>query len=243
MDNSHWHNNPNDPRTWGPPMHPADAQRLDWSPNPYQPASAPFQPPQPVASVPFGSATGMPSSMVIPFLRDVAAGSFIVNVIFVGMLWRLWICLYPLSALTGALTFLVATPLLRSVLPPSTVIAPGLLPVAGGIIAAVVALWNASRLEEVLAHNAFYRILRHLVRLPLLGMATAMALQKAELRPFDPTLSGIAQVLRTATNLAIVVGVMIASHFILWNWRWGREFWHRRLASANLRRRGRQAVV
>ena len=242
MENSNWHNNPNDPRTWGPPMHPADAQRLDWSENPYRPVSSSSQP-QPAGSVPFGSANGMPLSMVIPFLRDVAAGSFIVNVIFVAMLWRVWVCLYPLSALTGAFTFQVATPLLRRVLPPSTVIAPGLFPVAGGIIAALVALWNVSRLEEVLAHNAFYRLGRHLVRLPLLGMATAMVLQRAERRPYDPTLSGVARVLRTPTNLEIVVGVMIASHFILWNWSWGREFWHRRLASAQLRRRGRQAVV
>jgi hypothetical protein len=31
---------------------------------------------------------------------------------------------------------------------------------------------------------------------------------------------------------------MIASHFILWNWKWAREFWHHRLVAAQLRKRG-----
>jgi hypothetical protein len=88
----------------------------------------------------------------------------------------------------------------------------------------LVAGWNVGRLEEVLARSWVYRVLRHLVRLPLLGMSTAMVLQKAQLRPYDPSLKGIAEVLRTPSNLAIVVGVMIASHFILWYWKWGRKF-------------------
>jgi hypothetical protein len=224
MDQSPWHNNPNDPRTWGAPMHPADAQRLDWAqPGSNErwntPVNTPYQP-QPVGSAPFGDPNGMPVSMVPSFLKDVLAGSFIINVIFVGILWQVWVCLYPLSALAGGVTFAVATPVLRTLLPPTTVIAPGLFPVAGGIIAALVAGWNVCRLEEILAKSGLYRLLRHLVRLPLLGMSTAMALQKAELVPYDPSLSGIARVLRTPMNLEIVVGVMIASHFIVWNWRW-----------------------
>jgi hypothetical protein len=31
---------------------------------------------------------------------------------------------------------------------------------------------------------------------------------------------------------------MIASHFILWNSKWAREFWHHRLVAAQLRKRG-----
>lgn len=224
----------------GPPVHPAEAQN---PPHPVEFPTAPPQPQRPVGSAPFGDSNGMPVSMVPSFLKDVLAGSFIINVAFVGILWQVWVCLYPLSALAGGVTFAVATPVLRALLPRTTVIAPGLFPIAGGIIAALVAGWNVCRLEEVLAKSYFYRVLRHLVRLPLLGMATATILQKAQLRPYDPSLGGIAQVLRTPSNLGIVVGVMIASHFILWNWKWGREFWHRRLASAQLRRRGWQAVV
>jgi len=93
----------------------------------------------------------------------------------------------------------------------------GAFPVAGGIIAALVAGWDVCRLEKVLAKSFFYRV----VRLPLLGMATAMALQKAQLLPYDPSLTGIARILRTPMNLEIVAGVMIASHFIFWNWKWG----------------------
>jgi hypothetical protein len=40
--------------------------------------------------------------------------------------------------------------------------------------------------------------------------------------------------LKDHTNLSIVIGVMVAAHFILWNWKWARAFWHRRLASARL---------
>jgi hypothetical protein len=55
-------------------------------------------------------------------------------------------------------------------------------------------------------------------------------------------LGGIARVLGVQVNLAIVIGVMIASYFILWHWKWAREFWHHRLSAACLRKRGIQAV-
>ena len=247
MDQSQWHNNPNDPRTPGAPMHPAEEQRLRDNPLAqnerwYVPVPDASIPMRPVASVPFGDPHGMPPAMVPSFIKDVLSGSWIINVIFVGLLWQVWVCLYPFSALAAGFTFAVVTPILRGVLPPTTVILPGLLPVIGGVIAGLVAGWNTCRFEEVLEKNALYRVVRHLVRLPVIGMSTAMALQKAEGFPYDPSPGGIAQVLEVQMNLAIVLGVMIASHFILWHWKWGREFWHHRLSAACLRKRGIQAV-
>ena len=228
-------------------MHPAEAARLRDNPQAqnerwYVPAQDASIPMRPVASVPFGDPHGMPPAMVPSFIKDVLSGSWIINVIFVGVLWQVWVCLYPFSALAAGFTFAVVTPILRGVLPPTTVILPGLLPVIGGVIAGLVAGWNACRFEEVLEKSTLYRVVRHLVRLPVIGMSTAMGLQRAEGFTYDPSPGGIAQVLKVQMNLAIVLGVMIASHFVLWHWKWGREFWHRRLSAACLRKRGIQAV-
>src|SRR5690348_10632548 len=133
------HDNPNDPRTAGPPMHPAEEARLKDNPHaqnerwyvPMQDVSIPMRP---VSSTPFGNPNGMPPSMVPSFLKDVLSGSWIINVVFVGVLWQVWACLYPFSTLAAGFTFAVLTPILRGVLPETTVILPGLLPVIGGIM-------------------------------------------------------------------------------------------------------------
>jgi hypothetical protein len=234
--------NPHDP-VWSPeyreanhlpPLHPADLQRLQWTPVPESP---PFEPSMPQPS-PLPTGTPMPAGDVLPFLRNQARGDFLLNVIFVGILWEVWICLYPLSALAGLLTLTNGMPFLRSVLPASPIIGPGLYAVVLGILAALVVLWNVSRLEHKLARYGAYRILRHLVRIPLLGIATVVAIEEAQGFPYDPTPAGINRILKTPANLAIVVGAMVAAHFILWNWKAARAFWHRRLESAQLRTRG-----
>jgi hypothetical protein len=129
---------------------------------------------------------------------------------------------------------LYALPFLRSALPPSPVY-PGLYAVALGVLGAAVVLWTVSRLEEFLTRHTLYRIFRHLVRLSLLGLTTVAVIEKVGQLPYNLTLKGIAPLLETPRNLAIVFGVIIASHFILWNWKGARAFWHRRLAGARLR--------
>lgn len=221
----------------GPPVHPADAQMrlpMDHAQT-YQPLSSPTIPFSSGSGVPAGP--GMPVEDVLPILRTAAQGDFLLNLIFIGFLWEVWVCLYPVAALAGILTLIYGMPFLRSVLPPSPVIGPGLFAVVLAFVAAAVVLWSVSRLEHVLAGSGPYRILRHAVRLPLLGLATVIMIQKVQGLPYDPMPAGVMQVLKTPTNPAIVLGVMIASHFILWNWKWGREFWHRRLMSAQLRER------
>ncbi|MGO8819614.1 MAG: hypothetical protein ACLQVG_33685 [Terriglobia bacterium] len=153
-----------------------------------------------------------------------------------GILWELWVCLYPLSALAGFFTWMYSIPVLRPLLPQIGVTDPGLCIVAGALAGAV-ALWIASRYEHVLARYSAHRIPRHLIRLPLLGLATALAIQKFEGFRYNPTPAGLEPILKVPQNLAVAVGVMIAAHFVLWNWTSAREFWHRRLAGAQLRKR------
>jgi hypothetical protein len=229
--------NPSNPYPYGPPGGPGSPE----PPKEPQPISMPdwkpMDPPSfPAPYVPSGS--GMPPGSAIRTVGGAASGDFVLNLIFVGFLWELWVCLYPLPALAGLYTLVYAMRFLRGVLPPSPIIGPGLYAVVLGSLAAAIVLWSLSRLEHVVAHHRSYRIARHLVRLPLLGMVTIVAIQKMQRLPYDPTPSGIAPILKSPTNLAVVLGVMLASHFILWNWKDAREFWHRRLSGAQLRKRG-----
>jgi hypothetical protein len=234
--------NPNDP-IWSPqfreanhlpPLHPADLQRLQWGPQPQQ-DNSPILPTPISAPMPTGG--GMPIGDVLPFLHKQARGDLGLNVLFVGVLWEVWICLYPLSALAGLLTLTNGMPLLRSLLPDSPIIGPGLYAVVLGSIAALVVLWNVSRLEHTLARNTAYRVLRHVVRIPLLGLAAVVAIEEYQGFPYDPSPAAITRILQNPVNLALVVAAMIAAHFTLWNWKKAREFWHRRLEGANLRKR------
>jgi len=228
--------NPFNPYPFGPPGGPGspeppkDPQQIS-TPS-WLPATTPTPMPSPV---PYGQ--GVSFGQAVLRLGRSGGGDFFFNLIFVGILWELWVCLYPLSALTGFFTWMYSIPLLRPLLPQMGVTDPGLCVVAGALAGAVV-LWIASRYEHVLARYSAYRIPRHLVRLPLLGFASALAIQKFEGFRYNPTPAGLEPILKVPQNLAVVVGVMIAAHFVLWNWTSAREFWHRRLAGAQLRKRG-----
>jgi len=197
---------------------------------PFQPVTAP--------TLPIPSGPLKPAKEALPFIVNAAGKDFVLNLIFVGFLWEVWVCLYPLAAFAGFFALIYGMALLRNVLPPSPVIAPGLYVVVLGFLAAGVVLWSVSRLEHTLARFSAYRISRHLVRLPLLGLATVIMIQKVQQLPYDPSPSGVMRILKVPTNLAIAIAVMVAAHFMLWNWKWAREFWHQRLAAAQLRRRG-----
>jgi hypothetical protein len=128
-------------------------------------------------------------------------------------------------------------PLLRSLLPDSPIIGPGLYAVVLASIAALVVLWNVSRLEHTLARHNAYRPLRHMVRIPLLGLAVVVAIEEYLGFSYDPSPAAITRILQNAAKLAFVVASTVAAHFTLWNWKRAREFWHRRLEGANLRKR------
>ncbi|MGA2189351.1 MAG: hypothetical protein ABSH33_12535 [Steroidobacteraceae bacterium] len=227
---------------WGNPvpLHPADAQRTPeagWQ----TPVNTPFVPTlMPPASMPPPSY--IPNSQRLPAaeLPGVIArgikGDFLLNVIFVGVLWEVWVCLYPLAALAGLYTFVLALPFLRRALPDSPIIGPGLYAVILAPVAALIVLWSVSRLEHVFARNLLFRVIRHGVRLLLLAALTLLVIQKTQGHPYDPSLAEAYRILGSPQNLTIVVAVVIGSHFALWNWRFAREFWHRRLESARLRK-------
>ena len=160
-----------------PPLHPADLQRLQWG-SQALPDTTPILP-SAAAGLPSATAgPGMPIADVLPFLGKQARGDFGLNLVFVGVLWEVWICLYPLSALAGLLTLTNGMPLLRSLLPDSPIIGPGLYAVVLGSVAALIVLWNVSRLEHTLARHRAYRVLRHVMRIPLLGLATVVAIEE-----------------------------------------------------------------
>jgi hypothetical protein len=223
--------------TWGNPvpLHPADAQRTPeagWQ----TPVNTPLAP----ASMP--PAPYIPNHQRLPVVElpgVVARGirkDFLLNVVFVGVLWEVWVCLYPLAALAGLYTFVLALPFLRRVLPVSPIIGPGLYAVILAPLVALSVLWIVSRLEHVFARNILFRGLRHGVRLALLAALTLVLIQKTQGHPYDPSLAEAHRILSSPQNLIIVLAVAIGSHFALWNWRSAREFWHRRLESARLRK-------
>jgi hypothetical protein len=41
--------------------------------------------------------------------------------------------------------------------------------------------------------------------------------------------------LTNPVNLGVWAAIMVAIHFLLWNWKWGRSFWHRRLVWLGLK--------
>jgi len=168
-----------------------------------------------------------------------AKNDFLVNLIVAGILSPVWVCLYPLSAAAGFFTLLYGAGLAIRFIPPSAPLSPNLIASAIALVAALIVLWNVSRLEHVLARFSAYRIPRHVVRLVLLAAATVLAIERFQGIPISyPALqSNFTRVLSNPVNLAIVAGVMVASHFILWNWKWAREAWHQRLVGAGLRAR------
>lgn len=103
------------------------------APPPFQPESSPA-PVYPVSTGPFFPTGNMPTgnTRTYPAVAGNLGGDFLLNLIFVGILWQFWICLYPLSALAGLFTLVYALPYLRGVLPISPIIGPGLYAVCGG---------------------------------------------------------------------------------------------------------------
>jgi len=167
-------------------------------------------------------------------------GDFVLNLVFVGVLWEVWILLYPLSAAIASFSLLYGAGLARRFVPNDSAINPDLLASSIAVAAALIVLWNVSRLEHVLARFMVYRIARHLVRVVLAGVIAIAAIQSLQGIPLWYRLPtrDVSQVLASPKNMGIVLGVMLAAHFVLWNWRWGRQFWHRRLMGAQLRKRG-----
>lgn len=154
------------------------------------------------------------------------------------MLWPLYVALYPIAGLAAGAAMIAAILLLQGVLPPQ----PGMpfnvfvwliALAASGAAAVVVTRFVESRL----AQNAAFRIARHVLRLALFGGMTLIVIQKATGIPSDTTM-GVDFIKASATpiNLAIVLGVVVGMHFLLWKGEGFRSFWHRRLEAVGARK-------
>lgn len=233
---------PPDPNApWNPSNDPMDVfgKNRAWG-GPPASASEPFQPvPNPLLNADYSQYRNLrPAGEAVSVVAHAFAGDFIFNLIAVGALWPVWVCLYPLSALTGALTFFYAYPFLLRFVPRSLLVGESLPVLIVGFGAAAVVLWNVSRFEHILAANQGFRIARQMVRLPLFGLLAILAIEKAHGVRYNLAWPLVSRILSIPQYLAIVIGAMVAAHFILWNWKSAREFWHRRLMGAQLRRRG-----
>jgi len=165
-------------------------------------------------------------------------GDFLLNLALVGCVSPVWACLYPLAAGAGCLAlFFVAGVAIRFI-PRDAPLNPNLIASSIALFAALVVLWNVSRFEHVLARFNAYRIPRHLVRLGLLGGLAVVSIEWLRGIPLSFAVSApsFKRALFDPTNLGIVLGVVVASHFILWNWKWAHDVWDRRLIAARLRK-------
>ena len=231
---------PPDPNApWNPSNDPMDVFGKNragaWPVTPLSPSQPP---PNPFAAAPAGWGPGVSLGEAVTRVGHAAAGDFVMNLAVVGILWVLWVCLYPLAALAGAFTFYDAFPFLLRFVPRPLLAGFGVSLMVVGLAAAAVVLWIVSRLEHVLAGNRVYRLARHFVRLPLLGLAAILLIERAHGVRYTLALPVVSRILSIPQYLAIVIGTMVAAHFALWNWKWGREFWHERLRGAQLRKRG-----
>jgi len=231
---------PPDPNApWNPSNDPMDIYGKNragaWPITPLNPS----QPvPNPSAAAPVYWGPGVSLKDAVTAVGHSAAGDFFLNLVVVGVLWEAWVCLYPLAALAGAFTFYYAFPFVLRFVPRSLILGSGLSLMVVGLAAAAVVLWIVSRFEHVLAGNGVYRLARHFVRLPLLGIAAILLIERTHGVRYTLALPVVSRVLSIPQYLAIVIGTMVAGHFALWNWKWGREFWHERLRGAQLRKRG-----
>ena len=212
---------------WGP--HGPEISPNQVKPNPTPSALPAFgQPTDDFPQQSVGASGGGPS----PFL------SIAISLIMVPLVWMFWICLYPLTAATAIVTAFFTGTMLRRVLTASDELAVAQV---GGIVAGFVAAIIVSRIEYKLTQNFAFRWARHAVRLLLFGalalpwiqaMIGNAKIDNSSTRYIFAVLSNprflIAQ-LTLPQNLAIVAGVMIAMHFVLWKGDRFRAFWHRRL--------------
>jgi hypothetical protein len=153
--------------------------------------------------------------------------------------------LYPLNALAGLATIVVAAPLLTRFLPPDLLFDIHPLPMLLTIAAGYATIAGMSRLEYGLARYPVFRIVRHAVRLalfaaltiPLIQLATGLYTPHPVLYILDviANLQNIALVLRNPENIAIVLVVVVGLHFLLWKAERLRLFWHCRLEAIGLK--------
>ena len=178
------------------------------------------------------SAPPMPSGEVSAIPAQIVTSALLML-----MIWEVFPCLYPMTVIAAIMARLLTEPLVNLVEPAET---KGDLGYLMGWLAAAVAVGIMIRLEYRLAQNPGFRLSRHVVRMVLFSMLAIPILMLCMGAPYSksttlfifsvvtspPTMLSF---LAEPSNLAIWAAFMVGVHFMIWNWKWGRQFWHNRL--------------
>lgn len=227
-----------DTQPWGPhgPTVPAHTT----TPNPTAASPAPaFEQPdyysaQTSAAAAAGALGGDPISMIVI--------NFILSFFMMAMLWEVFICLYPVTSLAAVLAAYFTIPIFTRMLPPDGHNVAMVTGIALGAVVAGVLI----RIEYRLAQNTPFRLARHGMRLvllsllviPVMMLGTGSVTLNGTAGFFTTVLNQPSLMLRFFTspvNLGIWAAIMVAMHFLLWNWSWARRVWHRRLVWIGLK--------
>jgi hypothetical protein len=102
--------------------------------------------------------------------------------------------------------------------------------------ACLVLLWPASRLEERLANHRAYRVVRHIVRLALVGvLAYQLTSTMPSVTPLPVWMQPASGLFRSPAQIGTVVGAIVIMHFLLRNLLGIRAVWRRSLEVVRLR--------
>jgi hypothetical protein len=168
--------------------------------------------------------------------------NIVISLVLVALLWIPMVCLYPLSALSGAAAGFGTFPIFARVLPPDGRDVAAVLGIALGAITVFVMY----RIELRLAERPAFRAARHVVRLVLLAVWAIPIIQLA-MGATAPTTStryilavvsspaALAAFLKRPRNLVLWVAAVAGLHFLLWSGQGIRRWWHRRLLFVGLR--------
>ena len=204
-------------------------------PEPYSPPPMPLYNPPP--GTPYGGGYGSASGTG-PYAGYSGNGGGFWLVAFVIFFWAvprtlpLLVVLYPFAAAIeiGAargVFLLVGT--LDAGLASTTQIAIA-------AVASLVLLWPLSRAEQRLANVRAYRVLRHIVRLVLMGaLVYRMTINMPGVVPLPPWMHSLRGAFRSPQQLAVTVGAVVVWHFLLMAGGL-RTAWHRALEVVRLRR-------
>lgn len=220
---------------WGP--HGPEVSPNSVMPNPTAAGPAPaFEQPNYSSGTPTysGGGGGDPISY--------AVRNFVFSWFFMACVWQFFVCLYPVSSAVAVATGFLTVPIFARMLPPDGKQVAQLL----GVISGAVVLGVLIRIEYRLAQNTGFRLGRHVLRLALLSLFLIPAiLLGSGAVPIGQT-TGFFYAIFThpslmfrfftqPVNLGIWASLMVGVHFLLWNWTWARNFWHRRLVWLGLK--------
>jgi hypothetical protein len=226
---------------WGPHGPTQDANSVPCNPTPaYVPPAWPsYEPP---ANTGGGGAaqtgyTGYSGGGVgVGGGTAVAPGSWpILSLILVPFVWKLWMCLYPLPALAGFATVFAGAFAFNRFMPPQADSTMRLLATGAPYVLGLAVLIVMSRVDHRIGRYLAYRLPRHIVRLALLALLVIAGIQEAQgIVVYGPWPMANLRALQNS-DIAIVVVVLVAMHFLLWTNNFIRRIWQSRLAAIGLR--------